>query len=167
MSLQTRLVQRADKVSFMKVEDAYHRMKGFTTLSTSKNPKEYTRQYVDEAFETSDVVGISAAIEFGFDQMLGDPVHDHMVHIIDEELLGADATVDILTVDFTKPVVDGYEARLRSWAVIADTEGDSFDAYTYTGSFRVKSSPIKGEAASIDDFELACTFTPSTSDLSG
>lgn len=42
--MTTKLVQRADKVAFMKVDDTYHRMKGFTGLSNSKNPKEYTRQ---------------------------------------------------------------------------------------------------------------------------
>lgn len=34
-----RLVQRSDKVAFAKVNDVFYRMEGFTTLSTSKNPK--------------------------------------------------------------------------------------------------------------------------------
>ena len=47
--MEGKLVQRADKVAFYGVKgegDAvtYHRMKGFTDISTSKNPKEYSRK---------------------------------------------------------------------------------------------------------------------------
>ena len=51
------LVKRADKLAFYGVPGEgegtviYYRMKGFTEISISKNSKEYTRQYVDEAFE--------------------------------------------------------------------------------------------------------------------
>ena len=57
------LVPRSQKVLFYGVPAAsgdtttYHRMKGFTDVSTSKNAKEYTRQYVDELFEQTDVTG--------------------------------------------------------------------------------------------------------------
>jgi hypothetical protein len=56
------MVQRADKVAYLGIKGTgdtftYHRMKGFTEMSVSKNPKEYNRQYVDEAFEETDVTG--------------------------------------------------------------------------------------------------------------
>ena len=53
MENKSTLVQRADKVAFYKPKtgEKYFRMKGFTGLSISKNPKEYTRQYVDELFD--------------------------------------------------------------------------------------------------------------------
>lgn len=153
--MTTKLVQRADKVAFMKVKDTYHRMKGFTGLSNSKNPKEYTRQYVDEMFETTDVVGISASIEWGFDQLLGDPVHDKLAQLIDDEIIGTDAVVEILVVDFTKKAGSGFEARERKYSVIPNTDGGSMDAYTYEGTFRVNGDFKKVTVTSKDEWQTA------------
>lgn len=161
MAEEKKLVQRADKVAFMKVEDTYHRMQGFTGMSTAKNPKEYTRQYVDELFETTDVVGISASIEFAFDQFVGNPVHDKLTQMIDDEVIGTDAAVEIMVVDFTKPVKETegtFEARSRKYSVIPNTEGGSLDAYTYEGTFRVNGDTVKGTATSTDKF-ITADFT--------
>ena len=91
------LVPRSKKVLFYGVPAAsgdtttYHRMKGFTDVSTSKNAKEYTRQYVDELFEQTDVTGYSPSTSYGFDQYAGDPVHADIVKITDDELIGSNA----------------------------------------------------------------------------
>lgn len=42
----------------------YTRMTGFTSMSESKNSTEYSRQYVDEASERSDVVGYSPSNDY-------------------------------------------------------------------------------------------------------
>ena len=46
-----KLVKRSDKVSFLGCladgSETFNRMRGFTTLSGSKNPTEYSRRYVD------------------------------------------------------------------------------------------------------------------------
>ena len=57
-----KIVQRSKRVAFMNVSKEaelpkFERMTNFTTLTNSKNPKEYSRQYVDEDAERSDVVG--------------------------------------------------------------------------------------------------------------
>ena len=154
-----RLVQRANKVAFMKVDENYERMKGFTSLATNKNPKEYTRQYVDELFETTDIVGMSTSIDFAFDQFDGNPVHDYMVNIIDSEMVGTDASVEIMVVDFTKgDEIEGFAAKSRRYSLIPSTEGDSLDAYTYSGAFRVNGSTVNGTATTDDDWQTA-TFT--------
>ena len=93
------LVPRSKKVLFYGVPAAsgdtttYHRMKGFTDVSTSKNAKEYTRQYVDELFEQTDVTGYSPSTSYGFDQYAGDPVHADIVKITDDELIGSNAVI--------------------------------------------------------------------------
>lgn len=158
-----RLVQRADKVAFMKVEDKFNRMKGFTGLTTSKNPKEYTRQYVDDLFETTDVVGISSSIEYGFDQLKNDKVHEMLVEMIDDEKIGTDATVEIMVVDFSQEQVGGgFPARKRTYSNIPNTEGGSLDAYTYEGTFRVNGKTVKGTATSTDEFEATAEFKENT-----
>lgn len=158
-----KLVKRADKVAYMNVGGQYLRMEGFTSLSTNKNPKEYTRQYVDEIFETTDVVGLSTSIDFGFDQFIGDKVHEALVKIIDNEIIGTDAVVEICVVDYTKPVDGleengGFEARSRKYAVIPNTEGGSLDAYTYEGTFRVNGNTVKGTATVKDSSAKTIQF---------
>lgn len=138
----------------------YHRMQGFTTLTTSKNPKEYTRQYVDEDHEQTDVVGYSPSIAYTFDRYAGNEVQDDIVRITNQELTGSEALVDILVVDTSDAQSGGScSAVKRAYAVIPDSEGDSADAYTYSGNFKVKGDRELGTATLSED-GLTCTFTP-------
>ena len=134
-------------------------MRGFTTLSGSKNSIEYSRQYVDEEFETTDVVGFSPSMDFGFDQYTDDAVHEEMVEILDNEYTGTEARRNIVTVDFSQPVQGGgYKAVKREYAIIGDSEGDSMDAYTYSGTFKSTGKRITGTATLNSDNSVA-TFT--------
>lgn len=156
---------RSKKVAFMEVDiGTFHRMKGFTALSTNKNPREYTRQYVDEPFETTDVVAISTSMDFTFDQMQNDPVHKKLIDIIDGEKIGDDAIVTIVVVDLTSEESGGCKAVKRDFAVVPSTEGDNMDAYTYSGTFRSKGAKIEGIASSTDGWQT-CTFTPEGEEL--
>lgn len=156
------LVKRSDKVAFYGIKSeqgdtyTYHRMQGFTDMSTSKNPIEYSRQYVDEDFEQADVVGYSPSIAYGFDQFAGNAVHEDIAKISDDELLGSAAIRPIVLVDLTK--ASGVNAVKRDFAVIPDSEGDSTDAYTYSGNLKVKGDKIKGTATSADGWKTI-TFT--------
>ena len=157
------LVKRSDKVSFLGCLDGstetFNRMRGFTTLSGSKNSIEYSRQYVDEEFETTDVVGFSPSMEFGFDQYTDDPAHEEMVEILDGEYTGTEARRNIITVDFSQPTTGGkYKAVKREYAVIGDAEGDSMEAYTYSGTFKSTGKRITGEATVSAD-GTTTTFT--------
>lgn len=156
---------RSKKVAFVEVDNGtFHRMKGFTALSTNRNPREYTRQYVDEPFETTDVVAISTSMEFTFDQMQNDPVHEKLIDIIDGEKIGDDAIVTIVVVDLTSEESGGCKAVKRDFAVVPSTEGDNMDAYTYSGTFRSKGAKIEGLASSTDGWKT-CTFTPEGEEL--
>ena len=153
------LFKRCDKLAFYGVtgEDGtitYKRMTGFTEISTSKQPKEYKRQYVDEEFETSDVVGYSPAISYSFDRFSGNEVHDDIVKITDDELLGLDAVRTIIIVDMKSGDDDeNYMAISRDFSVIPDSEGGSLDAYTYSGSFKANSAKKRGIARTEDEWE--------------
>ncbi len=144
------LVKRSDKKAFYGVPSnegvVYTRMKYFTEMSTSKNPKEYSRQYLDEDMERTDVVGYSPSMSFNFDEHTDDPVLSDIVDIIDNELLGTDAHREIIMVDFSKLSEGGYEAVKRKFAVIADSEGDGTDAYTYSGNMKAVGEIVKGVA---------------------
>lgn len=160
------LIKRSDKVSFLGCTsgggEVFNRMRGFTTMSGSKNSMEYSRQYVDEEFETTDVVGFSPSIDFGFDQYKNDAVHEEMVEILDGEYTGTNARRNIVVVDFSQPDNGGYKATKREYAIIGDSEGDSMDAYTYSGTFRATGKRITGTATLNADNSVA-TFVADTS----
>ncbi len=159
-----KIVKRSDKLAFFGVKEAggatiYYRMKGFSEISTKKNPLEYSRQYVDEEFEQSDVVGYSPSISYAFDQFLDDPVHKDLVSIAENELLGDSAVRSILMVDLSQADETGScPAVKRDFSVILDTEGNSMDAYTYSGTMKVKGEKVFGHAVSTDEWE-SCSFT--------
>lgn len=156
------ILNRADKVNFMGLKDdaeAFNRMHGFTDSGKSSNASTYDRRYVDEETERSDVTGYGTEIAYAFDEMVDDPVHAVLVEVADDEIKGKKVT--IVTVDFSKPVTeqtDQYEARKRVYSVIPDADGDSTDAYTYSGTFKAAGKIIKGTATSTDDWET-CSFT--------
>lgn len=147
-----KLVKRSDKKAFWGIPadgsvTEYTRMRGFTELSESKNPKEYSRQYIDESFETTDVVGYSPAWSFAFDDYTGNAVLSDIKDILDNELLGTAAQREIVFVDFTQKNSDNsFKAVKRKFSVIGDSQGDSADAYTYSGNLRVVEKFVSGSA---------------------
>ena len=149
-----KMVKRCQRVAFMNTDTTgsapkYDRMTKFSSLSNSKNPKEYSRQYVDQEFEESDVVGYAPSISYSFDRHTNTPVHEMIAKIHDGELTGTETLADIVVIDLFDPVgsAEGtYTARKRTWAVIPDADGDGSDALVYTGSFKAKSSVETGTA---------------------
>lgn len=84
MASEKMLVGRHKRVAFMDADGSgktFTRMTGFTSLSDGKNSTEYSRQYVDEASERSDVVGYAPAIDYEFDRYTNDPVHEKIAAI--------------------------------------------------------------------------------------
>ncbi|MBE7042451.1 MAG: hypothetical protein E7399_03040 [Ruminococcaceae bacterium] len=153
------IVQRAKKLAFYGVPEGdgtvYYRMKGFTKLETEKNPSEYSRQYVDELFEETDVTGYSPSVSYEFDRYADNAVHNDMVMLTDGEMVGDDAVRTLIMADLALPAEDGsYPAIMRSFSVIPDSEGDGTDAYIYTGTFRAKGEKIIGTVRITDDIAV-------------
>lgn len=149
------IVKRCKKLAFYGVPGeggtvTYRRMKGFDEITTSKNPMEYSRQYVDEEFEQTEVVGYATSIAFAFDLFADDEVHSDIAGIFDDEKTGKDAARSIVMVDISK---DGGFAVKREFSVIAESEGDGKEAYKYKGSFRAKGEKVIGTATSSDDWQ--------------
>ena len=143
------LVMRADRKLFMGVgtdSQTIHRLRGFSSLSESKNPVEYTRKYVDEMFETTDVTGVSPSYDFTFDMMTPNAVLDDLSGIIDGELIGTEAVRTFYCVDFHKEAGDGFYCVKRDFTVIGSSVGDGTDALTYSGTLRVKTAAVEGIA---------------------
>lgn len=158
------LVNRAEKVAFIGVvegeEVTYKRMRGFTELSKSSNPQEYSRKYIDELYERSDVVGYSPSFSYAFDLFRGNPVHEEFAKIADDELVGSAAVRSIVIVDMTtEGVASGAKKAVkRDFSVIPDSEGGEAEAYTYSGNLKVNGDAAIGSATTKDGW-MTIEFT--------
>lgn len=156
------LVGRHKRLAFMDTAGtgaSYTRMTGFTSLSEGKEATEYSRQYVDEATERTDVVGYATSFDFEFDRYTNDPVHEKLSEIIDGEMTGTDAQVNIVNVDlFADDGKGNCPARKRTYSVIPDTVGDGTDALIYSGNFSAASEIVEGYCTSEDNWKT-CVFT--------
>lgn len=119
---------------------------GFTSLSESKNATEYSRQYVHEATKRTDITGFAPAIAYSADVYSEDPVILKIIDITDNEKVGTDAQVDIVTVNlFEETATTGtYVAYKRTYSVIPANVGDGADALIYTGTFKAVGDAVKG-----------------------
>lgn len=155
MAEALKIYNRADIVNFMNTgtteAPVYTRMQGFTTGGKELNPKTYSRQYVDEKFERETTIGYSPNIPYNFDRIEDNPIHEKIALIHDDELVNS--TVEILTVNTLN-----NEARLRTYDVNPDTDGDGTDAYQYSGSFHASGEITKGTATVSAD-GMTATFT--------
>jgi len=151
------IYNRADIVNFMNTgtvaEPVYTRMQGFTEGGKSLNSSTYDRRYIDEKTERSTVTGYSTEIAYNFDRIVDNAIHEKLADIHDKELVGE--TVQILTVN-----LKNNEARLRNYSVIPDADGDSTDAYTYSGTFHADGDIQEGTATVSAD-GITATFTAS------
>lgn len=134
----------------------FHRMKNFTQMSKTKNPQEYSRKYVDEKDQRTDVVGFATQFDYAFDRDPSDPVLSDIINITDRELVGDDAIRSIIAVDTSTG-----EAFKRDYAVIPGSEGGDSNVYTYSGSFKAHGEEVAGTAATTDDYQTV-TFTEDT-----
>lgn len=161
----SKLVSRSELLSYMNTgtgsTEAYNLIgEGFTSMSESKNAKEYSRQYIHEQTERTDVVGYAPSISYSVDVYTNNPVIDHIRKITDQELIGTAAQVDIVTVEtFSGTDNTACTAYKRKYAIIPDGKGDGTDALVYTGTFKAVGDIIPGT------FNVSTkAFTPTTSE---
>lgn len=154
------IVMRTGKLAFYQCrgESIYRRMEGFTELSNSKGTKEYTRQYIDEDFERTDVSGYNPEKSYSFDRYKNHPVLDDIIYITENELIGQAMVRGIVCLDMTTAVSNNgttwtAEGKMRKWAVIPDTDGDTTDCMTYSGTFKCRGEMIDVRATTTDDWQ--------------
>lgn len=154
------IVMRTGKLAFYKCRDEgiYRRMEGFTELSNSKGTKEYTRQYVDEDFDRTDVNGYSPEMSYAFDRYKSNKVLDDIIYITENELIGQDMVRDFVVLDMTTTASGNgttwtAEGKQRKWAVIPDTDGDTTDCMTYSGTFKCRGEMVNVRATTSDDWQ--------------
>lgn len=159
----SKLVNRSEVRSYMNTAaassaESYTLMgEGFTSLSESKNAQEYSRKYVHENTERTDVVGYAPSVAYSVDVYTNNPVIQRIRDVTDKELVGTAAQVDIVTVEHFDGEATARKAVKRRYAIIPDAKGDGTDALVYTGSFRAVGDLIEGTWS-----EEGNTFTAAT-----
>jgi len=157
------MIKRCEKLAFMGVTEnnstVYKRMTKFTELSISKNPKEYSRKYIDEESERNAVVGYSPSISYKLDYEPTDAVHSAIANVADNELIGDSAVLNIIIVDLSSDNGQGTcSAIKRAFSVIPSSEGDDSETYTLSGSLKASGEIILGTATTADSWKTI-TFT--------
>lgn len=152
------MIKRSERLAFMEVSgssgNVFKRMTGFTELSVAKNPKEYSRKYIDEDMERSAVVGYAPAISYKLDLEPGNSVHDFFAEVADKELTGEDTECVIVIADISSADGSGScSAVKRTFSVIPSAEGDDKDTYTLSGSLRAAGEKVFGSAVSSDGWQ--------------
>ena len=133
----------------------FQRMQFFTDLGLTKNPNEYSRKYVDEATERTDITAYAPAIGYAFDKHRDNMVLTDIVSITDGEKLGSDAVRPIVWVD-----TETGKGFMRNYTVIPDSEGDDSQVYTYSGTFKANGELTEVTATSADNWMTIQTGTP-------
>lgn len=163
-----KIVERHKILAFMGVVGTgntvtYHRMKKFTQFTHSKNPIEYNRQYVDEPFQQTDVVGFAPSYAYAFDKHKDLPVQSDIVAITNGEMLGDDAVRSIIIVDTTEATESSgtYTATAikRDYSVIPNSEGDNINVYTYSGNLKARGEQTSVSVSSTDDWQTVTINT--------
>lgn len=151
------MIKRSEKLAFMQVEkngqQVFERLTGFTEFSVSKNPKEYSRKYIDEDMERSEVVGYSPVVSYKFDADSDCTVHQALCKVADRELVGEDAEVIIVIADLSTISAGECNAIKRKYAVIPSGEGDDANTYTVSGSLKAAGEKVFGTATSNDNWQ--------------
>lgn len=146
----SKLVSRAEFLSFMNPKPdsgtpAFTLMgEGFTDLTENKNPKEYSRQYVHEKTERTDIVGYATSIAYSIDAYTNNPVISRIVEVHDKELIGTDAQVEIVNVNTFEGTSGALTAYKRRYAIIPDAKGSGVEALVYSGTFKAVGDIIPG-----------------------
>lgn len=118
---------------------------GFTSFPESKGAKEYTRKYICDKTERSDVIGYAPSRAYSCDAISDNPVCQEIMKITDDEHVGEDAQRTIVAVNTWETAEGGgYVAYKRVYAIVPDTKGDGTDALVYSGTMKAVSDLIKG-----------------------
>lgn len=139
------MVVRCAMRSYMDCGGTYYEIgEGFTEFTENKNPKEYARQYINEAAERTDLVGFAPSVTYAFDVFDADPVQKRLLEISNEELIGADAQVTVVTAFLHKAVSGGVEAIRRRYTVCPAKLGSGTEALVASGTLKACGEPESG-----------------------
>lgn len=142
------LITRSAMRSFMECDGNLEEIgEGFTEFTENKNPKEYARQYINEAAERTDLVGFASGVTYAFDVYENNPVHQKLLAMTLNEAIGPEAVVTVVTAFLY--LAGSTETRVkavrRSYAVCPSRLGGGTDALICAGTLKACGEITEGE----------------------
>jgi hypothetical protein len=151
------MLNRNVKMAYVRTEEdhksIYKKLTGFTEFAVSYNAKEYSRKYIDEKNEKTEVVAYQPSISYSFDKDEYNISQIPFIRAADMEYTGFDARTEIIIVDFMTGDLDGMRAFYREYVIIPDTEGDDANVYTYSGTLRAFGEKYEVNVSSDDGWD--------------
>lgn len=142
---------------------------GFTDFALSMNPITDERHYIHEKNARTNTTGYSKSIAYTMAAESDDPVYKRVALAHNEEQVGSESKVDVLTVKYFD---DGYIngqcfAVIQTYTISPESEasGNGGEAYERQGAFNAVGDPIIGSwsgayGANVSDG----AFTPKAAD---
>ncbi|MBR5870411.1 MAG: hypothetical protein IKZ09_05205 [Clostridia bacterium] len=140
------LMTRSDMRSYLLVGGAYCEIgEGFTDFTENKNPKEYSRQYIHEAEERTDLVGFAPSVTYAFDVFDADAVQAALMEIMLSEATGDAAAVTVVTAFLHRQTANGrVEAIRREYTVCPAKIGSGTEALICSGTLKSRGDACRG-----------------------
>ena len=141
------LVARSDMRSYLLVDGAYCEIgDGFTDFTENKNPREYSRQYIHESSERTDLIGFAPSVTYAFDVYDADAVQETLLEIMLSEAVGDAAAVEVVTAFLHKNLGGSrVEAVKRSYTVCPAKLGAGNEALICSGTLKARGDGVRGE----------------------
>ena len=143
------------KVLFMRIPGAspeIRRMTCLASLDRLYKPTVRAKQYFDEPFRRSDVVGRSLAYKFEMILRLGDPLHDRLAELT-ENSFGSDEAVTLYEADVSRSDENGYCPCTEALFTLIPEKRyfDENGMLRCSGEFAQRSIPTEGLAVLSND----------------
>ena len=141
------LVTRSGMRSYLLVNGAYCEIgDGFTEFTENKNPREYSRQYIHESAERTDLVGFAPSVTYAFDVFDADEVQAALMEIMLSEATGDAASVTVVTAFLHKSCGENrVEAVRRDYTVCPAKLGAGTEALICSGTLKARGEACRGE----------------------
>jgi hypothetical protein len=140
------LITRQDMRSYLLVNGVYCEIgDGFTDFTENKNPKEYSRQYIHESAERTDLVGYAPSVTYAFDVFDADAVQAALMEIMLSEAVGDAAAVTVVTAFLHKKTEgERVEAIRREYTVCPTKMGNGTEALICSGTLKARGDAQRG-----------------------
>lgn len=140
------IVLRANYLPFLEcINDdgtsTFNRMEGFTDFGESKNPEEHDSAYVDEITKRTNIISYSSSFGYTFEEHKGQPVHEEIIKIEENEVVGKGAVRRVIVVNMNTVTGSGSGklramARIRPYTIIPDSSAANQGVMTHSGNFK-------------------------------
>lgn len=142
MAIRKRKVQ----ANYLKVGETFEVLgTGFTELNESPSAQTTSKRYVNQSSASQSVTGYEWSTSFNADQILSEKAIEHIRHIGEMQLTGAETETEYIIVDLDKEAqTAGYRARKFEVAIAIDSFDDNDGELGISGSFLGKSDPVEG-----------------------